>query len=106
MSRRFRPAPVTLRGMEAHVVLNGAIRDGEVPLADLRSTVSGLDEGAWVWVDDIRVVQSAHQLNEVMKKLTAWAAIILVPTLVAGIYGMNVTCRSSAGWSAIPSPSG
>ena len=25
----------------------------------------------------------------VMKKLTAWAAIILVPTLIAGIYGMN-----------------
>jgi magnesium transporter len=38
---------------------------------------------------DIRMAQSAHQLNEVMKKLTAWAAIILVPTLVAGIYGMN-----------------
>ena len=40
-------------------------------------------------VVDIRMAQSAHQLNEVMKKLTAWAAIILVPTLVAGIYGMN-----------------
>jgi magnesium transporter len=40
-------------------------------------------------VVDIRMAQSAHQLNEVMKKLTAWAAIILVPTLIAGIYGMN-----------------
>jgi magnesium transporter len=30
-----------------------------------------------------------HQLNEVVKKLTSWAAIILVPTLIAGIYGMN-----------------
>lgn len=32
---------------------------------------------------------ASHQLNEVMKKLTSWAAIILVPTLIAGIYGMN-----------------
>ncbi len=27
--------------------------------------------------------------NEVMKRLAAWAAIIAVPTMVAGIYGMN-----------------
>jgi len=27
--------------------------------------------------------------NEVMKKLGGWVAIIAVPTMVAGIYGMN-----------------
>jgi magnesium transporter len=27
--------------------------------------------------------------NEVMKKLGSWVAIIAVPTMVAGIYGMN-----------------
>jgi magnesium transporter len=27
--------------------------------------------------------------NEVMKKLAAWAAILAVPTMIAGIYGMN-----------------
>jgi magnesium transporter len=32
---------------------------------------------------------AGHELNEVMKKLTSWAGIILVPTLIAGIYGMN-----------------
>ena len=30
-----------------------------------------------------------HQ-NQVMKKVTSWAAIIAVPTLVTGYYGMNV----------------
>ncbi len=30
-----------------------------------------------------------NQMNLIMKKLTAWAAILLVPTLIAGIYGMN-----------------
>ena len=31
----------------------------------------------------------AVRQNEVMKKLAAWAAILAVPTLIAGIYGMN-----------------
>jgi magnesium transporter len=47
---------------------------------------------------DIRMAQSAHQLNEVMKKLTAWAAIILVPTLIAGIYGMNFRHMPEVSW--------
>ena len=40
---------------------------------------------------EVRVGQTANDLNEVMKKLSAWAGIILVPTLIAGIYGMNFT---------------
>jgi magnesium transporter len=47
---------------------------------------------------DIRVAQSANQLNEVMKKLTAWAAIVLVPTLIAGIYGMNFRHMPELDW--------
>jgi len=38
---------------------------------------------------EVRVSQVANHLNEIMKKLSAWAGIILVPTLIAGIYGMN-----------------
>jgi magnesium transporter len=47
---------------------------------------------------DIRMAQSANQLNEVMKKLTAWAGIILVPTLIAGIYGMNFDHMPELHW--------
>jgi magnesium transporter len=47
---------------------------------------------------DIRMAQSANQLNEVMKKLTAWAGIILVPTLIAGIYGMNFRHMPELHW--------
>jgi magnesium transporter len=47
---------------------------------------------------DIRMAQSANQLNEVMKKLTAWAGIILVPTLIAGIYGMNFRHMPELTW--------
>ena len=51
------------------------------------------------FVDGIRDILSSaldaylavvsNRLNVVMKHLTAYAAIILVPTLIAGIYGMN-----------------
>ena len=47
---------------------------------------------------DIRTAQAANQLNEVMKKLTAWAGIILVPTLIAGIEGMNFRHVPELSW--------
>lgn len=36
--------------------------------------------------------------NEVMKKLAAWAAILAVPTLIAGIYGMNFLDMPELHW--------
>jgi magnesium transporter len=33
----------------------------------------------------------SNQMNAFMKKLTALALIIMVPTLISGIYGMNVS---------------
>jgi magnesium transporter len=51
------------------------------------------------FVDNVRelltVALEAHlsrvgnRLNEVAKRVTSWAAIILIPTLIAGVYGMN-----------------
>lgn len=38
---------------------------------------------------EVHLSSISNNLNIVMKKLTAWAAIILVPSLIAGIYGMN-----------------
>jgi magnesium transporter len=48
---------------------------------------------------EVRVAQSANRLNEVMKKLSAWAAIVLVPTLIAGIYGMNFRHMPELRWA-------
>jgi magnesium transporter len=31
-----------------------------------------------------------YRQNQIMKKVTSWAAIIAVPTLISGFYGMNV----------------
>jgi magnesium transporter len=43
-----------------------------------------------------RADQTAGQ-NEITKRLTGWAAIIAVPTLVSGIYGMNFELVPSSG---------
>ena len=62
---------------------------------DLREGVLRVVE----WIDTVRdlltstyealLARQANQMNLIMKKLTAWAAILLVPTLITGIYGMN-----------------
>ena len=39
---------------------------------------------------DANLVLRDYRQNLVMKKVTSWAAIIAVPTLVTGWYGMNV----------------
>jgi magnesium transporter len=48
---------------------------------------------------EVQVSQVANRLNEIMKKLSAWAGIILVPTLIAGIYGMNFREMPELGWT-------
>jgi magnesium transporter len=48
---------------------------------------------------EVRVSQVANRMNEVMKKLSAWAGIILVPTLIAGIYGMNFQQMPELHWT-------
>jgi magnesium transporter len=47
---------------------------------------------------EARLAQASNRLNVVMKKLTAWAGIILVPTLIAGIYGMNFRDMPELSW--------
>ena len=44
------------------------------------------------------ISQTSNRLNVVMKQLTAWAAIVLVPTLIAGIYGMNFDHMPELHW--------
>jgi len=41
----------------------------------------------------------SNRLNEIMKRLTSWGAIILVPTLLAGIWGMNFQHMPELRWT-------
>ena len=70
-------------------VMDHAIR--VVELADnVRDLVTSLLE--------VLVAQSSNRLNEAMKRMTAWAGIVLVPTLIAGIYGMNFRGMPELRW--------
>ena len=47
---------------------------------------------------EAQISQVSNRLNRVMKSLTSWGAIILVPTLIAGVYGMNFRHMPELGW--------
>lgn len=54
----------------------------------------------------LRSMEQQKSLNEVTKRLTGWAAVIAVPTLIASVYGMNFSLLPSTGqrfgfWFAI-----
>lgn len=61
-----------------------------------QAQVQNIDDLASAVIDLTRGEQ-ADMLNEINKKLTAWAAIIAAPTLITGFYGMNVMLVPSAG---------
>jgi magnesium transporter len=49
-------------------------------------------------VVDSKMLFNAMKQNEVMKKLAAWAAMLAVPTAIAGIYGMNFHDMPELDW--------
>jgi magnesium transporter len=95
----------------------------------MRREHGGVDEALYPYLQDVydhvlRVTESTDALrdlvativetnlslrdyrqNVVMKKVTSWAAIIAVPTLITGFYGMNVPypgfARHSGVWASI-----
>jgi magnesium transporter len=45
------------------------------------------------------LTQVGVRQNEDMRKISAWVAIVAVPTLIAGIYGMNFDNMPELRWS-------
>ena len=45
------------------------------------------------------LTQASIRQNEDVRKISAWAAIIAVPTLITGVYGMNFNHMPELGWS-------
>src|SRR5699024_11051720 len=46
-----------------------------------------------------RMTQAALQQGDQTKKVSAWAAILFTPTVIAGIYGMNFTNMPELDWT-------
>ncbi|HEX5040202.1 MAG TPA: magnesium/cobalt transporter CorA [Candidatus Limnocylindria bacterium] len=49
---------------------------------------------------DARLSVASNALNAIMKRLTAFTVILMVPTLIAGIYGMNFRFMPELRWAA------
>jgi magnesium transporter len=94
----------------------------DVLLAVLRGEVPWVEDASLVWFQNVldhhlRVIDqidtqrelmgnvvdaslglSSNRMNQVMKKMTSWGAILIVATLIAGIYGMNFKDMPELGW--------
>lgn len=76
--------------------LRKSFQDVHDHILRIQAQVQSVNELASAVLDLTRGEQ-ADVLNEINKKLTAWAAIVAVPTLVTGFYGMNVLLVPGAG---------
>jgi len=47
---------------------------------------------------DARLTVASNSLNAIMKRLTAFTVVLMVPTLIAGIYGMNFDVMPELRW--------
>ena len=75
----------------------------EAILGELRRRVGGTftpgERDLLAAVLDARLSVASNSLNAIMKRLTAFTVILMVPTLIAGIYGMNFHFMPELGWS-------
>ena len=73
-------------------------RDVADHLAQASEIVDSLD-GLLSTAFDAHLARISVQQNEDMRKISAGAALVVVPTLIAGIYGMNFDHMPELRWS-------
>jgi magnesium transporter len=89
-----------LTGTELDVIdpkVRAYFRDVEDHLTRVHETVAGYDE-LLASLLQANLAQLSIAQNEDMRRITAWAAIIAVPTAIAGIYGMNFEFMPELMW--------
>jgi magnesium transporter len=72
-----------------HDIYDRVLRVGDL-VESQRDLLTGLLEA--------NLAVTSNQLNQVMKKMTSWGAILIVATLIAGIYGMNFSHMPELQW--------
>jgi magnesium transporter len=70
------------------------VRDHVLRVSDRLMGIDDLLSGAL----SANVAQVGMRQNEDMRKISAWVAIVAVPTMIAGIYGMNFEHMPELGW--------
>ena len=95
------PAMRSLTGTSTDLMpkkIRSYVRDVEDHLSVVADRVSTFDEMLTTLVNAALAEVTTRQ-NEDMRKISAWAAIALVPTAIAGIYGMNFANMPELNWT-------
>jgi len=70
------------------------VYDDIATLIDVNETLRDISTG----ILDVYLSSVSNNINTTMKKMTAWGSLILVPTLITGVYGMNFVNLPEAQW--------
>ncbi len=70
------------------------VHDRQLRVLDLVETQRDLLSGLL----EAELSMASNRMNQVMKMMTSWGAILLGATLIAGIYGMNFQHMPELGW--------
>jgi magnesium transporter len=95
------PAMRSLTGTSTDLLpkkIRSYVRDVEDHLSVVADRVATFDEMLTTLVNAALAEVTTRQ-NEDMRKISAWAAIALVPTAIAGIYGMNFANMPELNWA-------
>ncbi len=83
---------------QIHPEVRTYFRDVNDHLMRARDQLEGLND-LLTSVLDANLTQIGVRQNEDMRKISAWVAIAAVPTMIAGIYGMNFEHMPELSWS-------
>lgn len=72
-------------------------RDVQDHVMQVNESIDSLRDALGSAYEAAMMISAARQ-NEVTKKLAGWAAILALPTAIAGIYGMNFRHMPELGW--------
>src|ERR1700751_1666256 len=77
--------------------MRGYFRDISDHLLRLNQTADSIRDTIATAIS-VNLSMISLQENETMKRLAAYGALVAVPTLIAGIYGMNFVYMPELGW--------
>jgi magnesium transporter len=91
--------PLTeLRNAPEMAAFSAELRDVDDHLQRVAEQVAGFDELLNALLDS-QLARVSVQQNDDMRKISAWVAIAAVPTMLAGIYGMNFDHMPELHWT-------
>lgn len=103
LRRAVTPLAVPLRTLSerpvrlVHPEIREYFRDVEDHLARVTEQIGSFDE-LLTTIIQANLAQVTVEQNEDMRRISAWVAILAIPTAVAGLYGMNFTHMPELAW--------